>query len=87
MRKGRSLSFGNASRVDEKMLQGQRKILLCPLCDASFASPGGLSLHKSSVHLKRQFSCDICQKVYINKQSMTNHRKNAHPDAPSLSKT
>ena len=52
---------------------GQSKILLCEFCDASFTSSGGLSLHKTSVHLQRRFVCKVCGKVLKRKETLKNH--------------
>ena len=53
-------------------------ILLCELCNASFTSAGGLSLHKSSIHLQRKFVCTICHKQFTRKETLTRHQINCH---------
>ncbi|XP_070211151.1 uncharacterized protein [Littorina saxatilis] len=53
----------------------QSKILLCEYCDASFTSAGGLYLHKSSVHFKREFVCQVCGKVLKRKENLMKHMK------------
>jgi len=34
--------------------------------------------------INQHYNCDLCDKVFPVKQSLTKHRKNVHPDAPSL---
>ena len=42
----------------------QRKLYLCALCGKEFQTNSGLSLHKSSIHLKKLLPCDLCDKSF-----------------------
>ncbi|KAL8567892.1 hypothetical protein ACOMHN_059014 [Nucella lapillus] len=63
----------SAGRVRKVPSEGQSRILLCELCDASFASAGGLSLHKASVHFQRKFVCSVCGKKFTRKEKLKYH--------------
>lgn len=68
---GSNPMHGGARRSGKDVAQS--KILLCEFCDASFASSGGLSLHKATMHFKRAFVCTFCDKRFTRKENLTNH--------------
>ncbi|KAL8613319.1 hypothetical protein ACOMHN_052559 [Nucella lapillus] len=55
----------------------------CPFCGTTFTSRGGLSLHKTSVHLQRRFECRLCGKVLKRKENLMYHmRTHDRPTPP-----
>jgi len=53
-------------------------IVTCNLCLKPFTSEGNLNRHIRSIHLKEKWSCDICGKVFSEKQSLLRHDENKH---------
>ncbi|XP_076465001.1 uncharacterized protein LOC143296877 isoform X4 [Babylonia areolata] len=78
-------SFGESKRAvlrssstPVKQAQKPAKILLCELCDYSFATTGGLKEHMKLIHLKKYpFVCELCGKGFARKEVCTDHM-NAH---------
>jgi len=50
----------------------------CNLCLKPLTSIGNLNRLIRSIHLKEKWSCDICGKVFSEKQSLLRHEKNMH---------
>ena len=48
----------------------------CELCDESMTSQSKLQTHQSSVHERKSFSCDFCEKTFIQLMHLKQHVTN-----------
>ena len=51
--------------------------LECPYCPKVFASSFGLKRH-ATIHEKKRFKCDICEKLLSRKDNLLAHKRNVH---------
>ena len=52
--------------------------------NATFATKGALKTHVSSVHEKKSFGCNICEKTYPNNSRLKRHIAIVHEKKKSL---
>ncbi|CAG9763076.1 unnamed protein product [Ceutorhynchus assimilis] len=63
-----------------KSVHNRQEMIECKQCDKVFNTNGGLIYHLKTIHMgfKRNFTCDICGKIYQNKQVVARHKLLVH---------
>ena len=52
----------------------------CKQCGKTFLKANHLDDHVNSVHLKKTFSCDVCEDTFNHRTGLCVHMKTKHPD-------
>ena len=65
--------------MEQYCLENKESLFQCSLCDFKTLAEKYLKQHHSKFHMEKgSFSCDNCEKVYFNKDSLRVHVKRSH---------